>query len=94
MTQNSRENARREARDMRASIQHVRDELARMEAGDPAIRQHLAQLLAEIEGHFGRAADAPPVQTLSGSLKEAIQRFEVKHPALSAYLAEIAAALG
>jgi hypothetical protein len=81
-------------KDVQAAIKRVRDELARIEAGDPAVRQHLAQLMAEIEGHFGRAAGAPPVQTLSGSLKEAIRRFEVKHPALSAYLAEIAAALG
>ncbi len=89
-----KQDVRRSAQDVRASIQRVRDELEKIEAGDPAVRQHMAQLMAEIDGHFGRAAGAPPVQTLSGSLKETIRRFEVKHPALSAYLAEIAAALG
>jgi len=81
-------------RNVQASIRHVREELARMEAGDPAVRQHLEQLLAEIEGHFGRAGNAPPPESLAGGLAEAIRRFEVRHPALTAYLAEIAAALG
>ena len=77
-----------------ASIKHIRDELTKIEAGDPAVRQHLEQLLAEIEGHFHGPEESPAPETLAVGLAEAIRRFEVKHPALTAYLAEIAAALG
>ena len=77
----------------RQSVEHIRQELAKMEAGDPAVRQHLEQL-AEIEGHFGGAENAPPRDKLAGSVSDAIRRFEVKHPAITGWLSEIAAALG
>lgn len=74
---------------LQTSLEQVRSELERMKHGDPAARQHIEDLLQEIENTS--AAEQSGLQARVG---EAIRRWEVKHPALTAYLGELAAALG
>ena len=74
------------------SLRQLRAELDRLQSGDPAARQHIEQLLAQIENH--PAGDAAQQHTLRANLADSIRRFEVKHPTLTACLSEIAAALG
>lgn len=76
---------------LQSSLEQVRAELERLKHGDPAARQHIEQLLGEIEN---RGASPEEHHTLRAGLGEAIRRFEVEHPALTAYLGELAAALG
>jgi hypothetical protein len=74
---------------LQASLEQVRAELERMKHGDPGARQHIEELLQQIESTG--TAEHPGLQARVG---EAIRRWEVKHPALTAYLGELAAALG
>lgn len=75
---------------LQSSLEQVRAELERMKHGDPGARQHIEDLLAEIErGGASPAAHAG----LRARLGDAIRRWEVQHPALTAYLGELTAAL-
>ena len=76
---------------LQTSLEQVRPELERMKHGDAAARQHIEDLLAEIE-HSSASTSAHP--GLRASLGDTIRRFEIEHPALTAYLGELAAALG
>lgn len=76
---------------LKSSLEQVRAELERVKQGDPEARQHLEQLLGQIES---RGASPEEHHTLRASVGDAIRRFEVRHPALTAYLGELAAALG
>jgi hypothetical protein len=76
---------------LQASLEQVRAELDRMKHGDTDARQHIEELLEEIESQAASAAQHSGLRT---SLNEAVRRFEVEHPALTAYLGELAAALG
>lgn len=76
---------------LRNSLEQLRGELDRLDHGDPVARQHVERLMAEIEQH---PAEVAPGHTLRADIADAIRRFEVKHPTLTAALGEIAAALG
>ncbi len=77
---------------LQASLEQLRAELERLDHGDPAARQHIEQLLTEIETQSGNGL--AQAHTLRENIAETIRRFEVKHPTLTACLGEIAAALG
>jgi hypothetical protein len=76
---------------LQASLEQVRAELERMKHGDAGARQHIERLLQEIESAGSGADDHPGLRARLG---ETIRRFEVEHPAVTAYLGELAAALG
>lgn len=76
---------------LQSSLEQVRAELERMKQGDIGARQHIEELLAEIESG---GANPAAHEGLRASLGDAIRRWEVKHPALTAYLGELTAALG
>lgn len=77
---------------LRNSLEQLRGELDPLDHGDPTAREHVEQLMAEIEKH--PAAEPAQRHTLRNDIAEAIRRFEVKHPTLTAALGELAAALG
>lgn len=77
-------------KDLKASLERSRAELQRLD--DPGAREHAEQLIAEIESHV--RGDAQQQNRLTAKLEETIRRFEVEHPAFTAYLGEIMAALG
>ncbi|HWY25390.1 MAG TPA: DUF4404 family protein [Nevskia sp.] len=77
---------------LQSSLEQLRAELERMDHGDAAARQHIEQLLADIETQSGNGLAQR--HTLRENIADTIRRFEVKHPTLTAYLGEIAAALG
>jgi hypothetical protein len=77
--------------DPRAALDRLRAELQRLSPGDAAAREHLEQLIGEVESHLQDGGQAR--HTLLANISDTIRRFEVKHPALTAYLGEIAAAL-
>jgi hypothetical protein len=78
--------------DVHASLVRLRGELKRLQFGDASARQHVEQLIAQIEAH-GPGVNEQQRQTLLANISETVRRFEVEHPALTAYLGEIAAAL-
>ena len=80
--------------DLNSALERLRDELGRLKSGDTAARQHIQQLIADIEGHVGGPASVEQRSTLIADISDAVRRFEVEHPKLTAYLGEIAAALG
>jgi len=80
--------------DLRTSLLRLRSELKRLEFGDAAARQHVEELIAEIEAHARGDGGEQQKKTLLANISETVRRFEVEHPALTAYLGEIAAALG
>lgn len=77
--------------DPQPALERLRAELQRLAPGDAATRQHLEQLIAEVEAHL---RDGTEPHGLRSRISDTIRRFEVKHPAVTAYLGEIAAALG
>lgn len=77
--------------DPHAALDRLRAELQRLDPGDATTRQHLEQLMADVESHL---RDGSEPHTLRAQISDSIRRFEVKHPAVTAYLGEIAAALG
>jgi hypothetical protein len=77
--------------DPQAALDRLRAELKQLGPADEAARRHLEELAAEIESHL-RDADRPRNAVLA-RLSDSIRRFEVKHPALTAYLGEITDAL-
>ena len=79
---------------LQTSLDRLRSELQHLESGDAATRQHIEQLLTEIESHVAGAGDARRRGTVMANISDAIRRFEVEHPKVTAYLGEIAAALG
>ncbi|MDE0855724.1 MAG: DUF4404 family protein [Nevskia sp.] len=81
------------SKDLQASLERLRGELKRLESGDALARQHVEQLIEEIEGHVGGAGGEQQRNTLVSNISDTVRRFEVEHPALTAYLGEIAAAL-
>jgi phytoene/squalene synthetase len=79
-------------KDLKASLERSRAALRRLD--DPGAREHAEQLIAEIESHVQGAGGAQQQSRLTARLEETIRRFEVEHPAFTAYLGEIMAALG
>ena len=77
--------------DPHAALDRLRAELQRLTPGDAATRQQLEQLIEEVEQHLREGSEP---HTLRARIADTIRRFEVKHPAVTAYLGEIAAALG
>lgn len=75
------------------SLERLRAELKRTEFRDPAARQHLQQLIAEIELHTADTGNLPQRQALLANLKDAIRRFEVEHPNFTGYLGQIVSSL-
>jgi len=80
--------------DLNSALERLREELGRLKSGDSAARQHIEQLIADIEGHVGNSGSVEQRSTLIADISDAVRRFEVEHPKLTAYLGEIAAALG
>lgn len=80
--------------DLQAALDRARAELKNLKLGDAAAGRHLEQLIAEIEGHLLDEQNAQHRKTLLARISDTIRRFEVQHPAFTAYLGEIAAALG
>jgi len=80
--------------DLHASLDRLRAELKQLESGDAAARQHIEQLLTEIESHVAGAGGVQQRRTVAANISDTIRRFEVEHPKVTAYLEEIAAALG
>lgn len=76
------------------ALVQLREELGRLKSGDVVARRHIEQLIADIEGHVSGGGGAQARQTLVDSISDTVRRFEVEHPKLTAYLGEIAAALG
>ncbi|MDB5977833.1 MAG: hypothetical protein JWR07_4593 [Nevskia sp.] len=83
-----------ENRNLDAALERLREELGRLKAGDVVARRHIEQLIADIEGHVSGGVEAQERGPLVASISDAVRRFEVEHPKLTAYLGEIAAALG
>ena len=82
-------------KDLQAPLDRLRAELKQGKFSDEAARQHAEQLVGEIEDHVaGVGSSAQQREDLSANISNAIRCFEVEHPAFTAYLGEIAAALG
>jgi hypothetical protein len=79
--------------DLHTSLDRLRAELNQLDSGDAAARQHIEQLLTEIESHVAGAGSVQR-KTVVANISDTIRRFEVEHPRVTAYLGEIAAALG
>ena len=79
--------------DLHTSLDRLRAELKQLDSGDAAARQHIEQLLTEIESHVAGAGGVQR-KTVVANISDTIRRFEVEHPRVTAYLGEIAAALG
>jgi len=76
---------------LRETLQELRNELARSDAGDPATRERIQATALEIDAWLERAQ--PPEDSLSGRLQEAVARFEKEHPHLAATLQRVVDAL-
>jgi hypothetical protein len=79
--------------DVHASLGRLRDELEHARFREPAERERVEAILLEIEGHLQSAEGAKPRNAILGTLSDAVRRFEVEHPAITACLNEIAAGL-
>jgi len=81
--------------DLQAPLDRLRAELKQGKFSDEGARLHAQHLVAEIEEHVaGTGSSAQQREDLTANISNAIRRFEVEHPAFTAYLGEIAAALG
>ena len=73
------------------TLRQLHAELERAEAVDDESRELLRSLVADIQAVLDRPARAPGHETesLGERLREAMQRFEVSHPALSAAVEQV-----
>jgi len=81
------------SKDVHASLERLRTELEQAKFREPAERERVQELLLEIEGHLESAHAAKQRGALVTTLSDAIRRFEVEHPAITACLNEIVAGL-
>jgi Domain of unknown function (DUF4404) len=77
---------------LKTTLDQLRKELSQIDAADPALREQLAQALAEIQTALQSNANpaGPPAtpQTVKApslikKLRETAERFEASHPALA-----------
>ncbi|MDR3416777.1 MAG: DUF4404 family protein [Nevskia sp.] len=76
------------------SLGRLRTELKQASFGEPAERERVESLLLEIEGHLESTHGAKQQSALLARISDAVRRFEVEHPTITACLNEIAAGLG
>ena len=79
---------------LRESVEALRSELDRLEAGDLAARERLDALIAGLEAHMNEPGDHEHHHSLVGDLRESISHFEVSHPGTTAVLNNIMVTLG
>ena len=78
---------------LRRSLDELRAELDRLDAGDAMVRARLDRLIAGIEAKLAASEDEEE-DSLLDEVREAILQLEVTHPTATAVLNRIAAALG
>lgn len=79
--------------DLRAKMERLRAELQKPDLHDSAVRQELLRLLAAIEQQLEQAPESEQRENLLAELDDAVTRFEVEHPRLTASLGQIVSAL-
>jgi hypothetical protein len=72
---------------LRELLEQLHDELARTESVDEKGREMLRHLNADIQTFLDPAQENPA--TLLGRLQDAIDHFEVEHPAITAALSQM-----
>jgi len=72
---------------LRELLQQLHDELERTKSVDEKGREMLSHLNADIQQFLDPAQDNPT--TLLGRLQDAIDHFEVEHPAVTAALSQM-----
>lgn len=78
--------------DLRAALAALEAEIARG-GDDPEHGERLAQLRARVELELAQDEDAERTRALADTVQDAIRRYEVEHPTLTAVLARILRAL-
>ena len=79
---------------LRESIEALRAELDRLEAGETQSKERLDALIAGLEAHLEGPSDEERHHTLVGDIRESISHFEVSHPGTTAILNNIMVTLG
>jgi hypothetical protein len=79
--------------ELHAALDRLRTELARTDIGDPSAKEHLRQLIEDIDRHAGGDSSAPEREALLDRLGNTIRRLEVRHPNFTGYLGQIVSAL-
>lgn len=74
-------------RKLRELLEQLHDELARAKSVDDKGREMLAHIRADIQNLLGPSGSAHP--SLRKRLQEAIDHFEVEHPAITAALSQM-----
>ncbi|MBL6750750.1 MAG: DUF4404 family protein [Nevskia sp.] len=75
------------------ALERLRGELARTDFSDASAKEHLRQLIDDIEQHSGSSGAVPERQALVERLGESIRRFEVEHPNFTGYLGQLISSL-
>ena len=76
-------------RKLRESLEALRAEIQRLEAGDAQARERLDALIAELEARLEHPDDAERHEDLVRSVSDAIAEFEVSHPRATGILNHI-----
>ena len=77
---------------LQALLQALRSEIDASRPHDPAERQRLSAMLAEIEQRLLANASPPPEGLIEG-LRLAVDKFEVEHPRFAGLLNQLVTAL-
>ncbi len=74
--------------ELRIQLQRLRDEYDQLPA-DASARPQLAELIGAVEQHLAQASGAQTQDQLREGIDNAIRRFEVEHPKLTATLGSL-----
>lgn len=77
--------------EIRRSIERLRAYSQTLGSRAPEAREHVSQLVTELDAYL--ALNNPSPDALMGTLNHSIRRFEAEHPALTAAVQQVIAAL-
>ena len=81
------------AAELRAALEKLRAEVHALDPADHEGKQTLESLILELERKLEDPSDAAHHESLVGSVRKAIERFEVEHPSTTQLLNNIMVSL-
>ena len=79
---------------LRRSLDELREELARLESEEAAVRERIDALISGVESRLESPDEAGEDHTLVEDLQRAVTEFETSHPRATAILNQIMVTLG
>ena len=80
--------------DVRESLERLRSEIGKLEAGDETVKVRVDELISDLEHQLENPEDAAHKANVIESVRKATEQFEVEHPRVTGILNHIMTTLG